>query len=106
VDAFAIDSWTGNVRLHPRFAPSGIVTNWSCRNAWFVFVYAKNLNAGSTFQMAYGRRERVYLASEVPADNVSGLKPLDGLMLKRDVNAGDAIREGDFEETGSRRANH
>ena len=99
VDAFAIDNWTGNVRLPPRYAPSEVVSNWSSRNGWLVFEYVKDLSSGSTFQRAYGRRERVYLASEVPADTVLGTMALEGLKLKRDVKAGDGIKESDFEES-------
>src|ERR1017187_1631645 len=98
VQACAIDNWTGNVRLPPREAPSEPVKNWSCRHFWVVFSYAKDLSSGSKFQKGYGRRERVYLADEVPADEVSGLKTLEGLKIKRDVKAGDAIRKSDFEE--------
>ena len=102
VDAFAIDNWTGNVRLPPRYAPSDVVSDWSCRNSWFVFKYVNDLSSGSTFQMGYGRRERVYLASEVPADTVLGLKALEGRKLKRDVKAGIVIKESDFEESNGR----
>ena len=58
----------------------------------------KDLNAGSTFQMRDGQGQGVYLASEVPADEVLGLKTVEGLKLKKDVKAGKAIRKGDFEK--------
>lgn len=98
LQACAIDNWTGNVRLPPREAPSETIKNWSCRNFWVVFAYAKDLNSGSIFQKGFGRMKRVYLANEVPADEVSGLKMLEGMKLRRDVKADDAIRKSDFEE--------
>lgn len=98
VDACAIDNWIGKVRLPPREAPQEAVKNWSCRNYWVVFAYAKDLDSGSIFQKGFGRMKKVYLASEVPADEVSGLKTIEGLKLKRDVKAGNAIRKSDFEE--------
>ncbi|MGA2801376.1 MAG: SAF domain-containing protein [Verrucomicrobiota bacterium] len=98
VHACAIDNWTNNVRLPPREVPSEVVTNWSCRNYWVVFAYAKDLNSGSKFQKGFGRMKRVYLADEVPVDEVSGLKTLEGMKLRRDVKAGDTIRKSDFGE--------
>lgn len=98
LQACAIDNWTGKVHLPPREAPSEAVKNWSCRNCWVVFSYVKDMRSGSKFQKGLGRMKRVYLADEVPADEVSGLKMLEGMKLKRDVKAGDAIRKSDFEE--------
>ncbi len=95
--AFAIEDWAGNVRLPPGQEPPERVRNWSRMNFWVVFAYTKDLSSGSKFQREFGRMKRVYLEEEVPPDEVSGLKLLEGMTLRRNVKAGEAIRQSDFE---------
>lgn len=95
--AFAIGDWAGKVRLPPGQGPPEKVRNWSCRNFWVLYAYTEDLRSGSKFQREFGRMKRVYLEEEVPPDEVSGLKMLEGMTLRRNVKAGEAIRESDFE---------
>jgi hypothetical protein len=98
VQAITINDWLGNIRLSPREEAPAAVTNWSCRKFWVVFAYTKDLIQGSKFKTEFGKMKRVYFADEIPVDEVSGTKVFEGLKLKKNVKAGEAIRNSDFDK--------
>jgi hypothetical protein len=96
--AFVVKDWSGSTYSPPREPPPAIVTNWSCRKFWVVYAYTIDLTSGSKFQNGFGHMKQVYFSDEVPADEVSSVKALEGQTLIRNVKAGEAIKQSDFEQ--------
>jgi hypothetical protein len=98
LEALSTKDWSAPLRSPPAAGPPEAVKSWSSRNFWVIFAYTKDLAGGTTFRREFGRMKRVYVADDVPGDEIGSLKSVDGLMLRKGVKSGSAIRKSDFEQ--------
>jgi hypothetical protein len=97
-EALSKPDWNDKLRNAPTTSPSELITNYSSRKPFVIYVYSKDLEQGAQFHHSSGKLGRVYLKEEVPQDAVESLKELEGKPLRVPVRNGDPIRKTNFDK--------